>query len=56
MLRVKDSGPGLPPGFELDRDAHVGLQVVRVLAERDLGGSLSLQNGDGLLAEVRMPW
>jgi len=56
ILRVTDDGPGLPPGFDLSRDAHVGLQVVRTLAERDLGGKLCLQSGTGLTAQVWFPW
>lgn len=55
-LRVRDNGPGLPAGFDPRRDANVGLQVVRTLAERDLGGTLSLSAGPGLLAEVWFPW
>lgn len=56
ILRVEDDGPGLPPEFELARDASVGLQVVRTLAERDLGGKLRLSRGAGLIAEVWFPW
>ncbi len=55
-LRVQDSGPGLAEGFDLDRDANVGLQVVRTLAERDLGGKLTLSTGEGLTATVWFPW
>ncbi|HEU4752488.1 MAG TPA: sensor histidine kinase, partial [Armatimonadota bacterium] len=55
-LRVEDSGPGLPPEFDLDRDANVGLQVVRTLAERDLAGKLTLSTGPGLCAAVWFPW
>jgi two-component sensor histidine kinase len=55
-LRVEDDGPGLPEGFELIRDAHVGLQVVRTLAERDLAGKLRLSTGPSLAAEVWFPW
>ena len=56
ILRVMDDGPGLPSEFDLSRDAHVGLQVVRTLAERDLGGKLTLQSGPGLTAQVWFPW
>ncbi len=56
VLRVQDNGPGLPPGFDMNRDSHVGLDVVRILAERDLNGRFSLTHGDGVLAEVRFPW
>jgi PAS domain S-box-containing protein len=55
VLRVRDSGPGLPAGFDLNRDANVGLQVVRTLAERDLAGKFSLSIGTGLSAQVRFP-
>jgi len=55
-LRVEDDGPGLPDDFELFRDAHVGLQVVRTLAERDLAGKLRLSRGAALSAEVWFPW
>ncbi|MGV3721693.1 MAG: GAF domain-containing protein [Actinomycetota bacterium] len=55
-LRVEDDGPGLPAGFELAKDASVGLQVVRTLAERDLAGKLRLSGGPGLTAEVWFPW
>lgn len=56
ILRVADDGPGLPAGFDLSRNANVGLQVVRTLAERDLGGTLTLQSGPGLTAQVWFPW
>jgi PAS domain S-box-containing protein len=56
ILRVEDDGPGLPANFDLARDASVGLQVVRTLAERDLAGKLRLSSGAGLVAEVWFPW
>jgi two-component sensor histidine kinase len=55
-LRVEDNGPGLPEQFDLERDANVGLQVVRTLAERDLGGKLTLSGPPGLSAVVWFPW
>lgn len=55
-LRVQDNGPGLPESFDLSRDAHVGLQVVRTLAERDLAGRFTLAGEQGLSAVVWFPW
>jgi PAS domain S-box-containing protein len=52
---VRDDGPGLPSDFDLDTDANVGFQVVRTLAERDLGGRLILTSDGGLTAEVSFP-
>jgi len=56
VLVIQDNGPGLPPGFNLANDAHVGLEVVQIMAERDLGGRFSLDNVGGLRAEVRFHW
>lgn len=56
VLRVQDNGPGLPEDFSLDTHSHVGLDVVRILAERDLNGCVILQNQHGVLAEVRFVW
>jgi PAS domain S-box-containing protein len=56
VLRVQDNGPGLPADFSLDTHSHVGLDVVRILAERDLNGCFTLKNQQGVLAEVRFVW
>jgi two-component system, sensor histidine kinase PdtaS len=56
VLRVADDGPGLPPDFDLVRDSNVGLEVVRLLAERDLGGRFTLTSSKGVVGEVRFPW
>jgi two-component sensor histidine kinase len=55
LLWVHDNGPGLPPGFDAVRDAHVGLQVALTLAERDLNGRLTLRNEGGVMAQVWFP-
>jgi PAS domain S-box-containing protein len=55
QVGVQDDGPGLPPEFDLDADASVGLQVVRTLAERDLGGRIMLTSDGGLSAEISFP-
>ena len=55
ILQVKDDGAGLPQGFSLERDAHIGLEVSRTLAERDLSGLLSLSDNKGTTAEVQFP-
>jgi len=42
-LTVSDNGSGLPEGFDPCVHAHVGLEIARVLAERDLGGSITIE-------------
>jgi two-component sensor histidine kinase len=59
-LAVEDGGAGLPPGFDLERDAGLGLQIVRTLVEGELGGSLRVGPGgepaaEGTRAEVLLP-
>jgi PAS domain S-box-containing protein len=41
-LIVSDNGHGLPEGFAGRAGAHVGLEIARVLAERDLSGTFRI--------------
>jgi two-component sensor histidine kinase len=59
-LAVEDGGAGLPPGFGLDRDSGLGLQIVRTLVEGELGGSLTIgaatpPTAGGTRVEVSLP-
>jgi len=59
-LAVADGGVGLPAGFDLDRDAGLGLQIVRTLVEGELGGTLQVgpgaeAPGGGTRVEVALP-
>jgi len=52
-LLVEDDGNGLPEPLEV-KDASVGLQVVRGIVERQLGGTLVLANKGGASCSVRV--
>lgn len=54
-LRITDSGRGLPEGFDLERDSHLGLTIVQTLVSDDLRGRFELGNGDGVQATVTFP-
>jgi len=55
-LAVSDDGSGLPTGFTLDRDANLGLQIVRTLVESELGGEIALGGADpGTRVEIGVP-
>lgn len=43
-LVIQDAGPGFPPGFDPEKDAHIGLQLVQVLVTHDLCGTVSFSN------------
>jgi len=53
VVSVEDNGRGLPPGFDPDRDAHLGLQIVRDLVHRDLRGTFRMESQKGTRVEVR---
>jgi len=44
-IRVTDDGTGLPEGFSLETDAHLGLRIVQSMVERDLRGRFELTSG-----------
>ena len=59
-MRVHDQGPGVPEGFSLDRDAGLGLTLVRTFVVHDLGGSISIGRANaeapyGTVVEIRVP-
>jgi two-component sensor histidine kinase len=56
-VSVSDSGAGLPPGFDLENTASLGLQIVRTLVVAELGGRLSItpRPGGGTVAVVDLP-
>jgi two-component sensor histidine kinase len=53
VVSVRDNGKGVPDGFSLDGGAHLGLQIVRTLVTKDLGGTLQLSSNGGTTATVR---
>ena len=59
-MRITDDGPGVPEGFSLDRDAGLGLTIVRTFVVHDLGGSITIKavSADpprGTVIEVTVP-
>ncbi len=57
-FRIIDHGVGLPTGFELGRDAGLGLTIVQTLVRDDLGGSIGLapgERGSGAVATLTAP-
>ncbi|MEA3406777.1 MAG: histidine kinase N-terminal domain-containing protein [Chloroflexota bacterium] len=51
-LVVSDDGWGLASGFDLQRDAHLGLNMVQRMVERDLAGQFTLTSVGGTRATV----
>ena len=59
-MRVKDDGPGVPDRFSLDRDAGLGLTIVRSFVVHDLGGSITIKASSdepprGTVIDVSVP-
>ncbi|MDE3076498.1 MAG: histidine kinase N-terminal domain-containing protein [Chloroflexota bacterium] len=55
VIEIIDDGQGFPPGFDLARDANLGLEIVQTLVREDLHGRLTLENGRGVRATVAFP-
>ncbi len=47
ILTVSDDGVGLPDGFDINATKSFGLRLVRILAEDQLHGTLSIIHGAG---------
>jgi two-component sensor histidine kinase len=57
-FRIVDHGTGLPDGFDLARDAGLGITIVQTLIRDDLGGALQLSpagRGSGAVATLTAP-
>lgn len=56
-VTVADDGVGLPHGFDPERSANLGLQIVRTLVVAELGGRLELlpRPGGGTRVMVSLP-
>lgn len=55
VIEVVDDGQGLPPGFDVDRDGSLGLQIVQTLVREDLKGNFTLKDCGGVIARVSFP-
>ena len=54
-IDVQDAGGQLPEDFDLDREAGLGLQIVRTLVEEDLRGRFDLRANGGVTAVIVFP-
>lgn len=54
-ISVEDNGPGFPEGFNVDRDANLGLTIVSTLIKDELKGDFSLESSDGARATLVLP-
>jgi len=52
ILEVKDNGIGLPKGFDVEKQGHLGLQTVIDLAQHQLEGEVTFKNYKGLLCRI----
>jgi two-component sensor histidine kinase len=57
-LKVTDNGRGLPPGFEMETDIGLGLNIVRTSVLEDMQGTFSIgnnPNGNGVEVQITVP-
>jgi two-component sensor histidine kinase len=57
LVAVEDGGRGLPPGFDVEASASLGLSIVRTLVESELEGRLRIGDGrsGGARVELDLP-
>ena len=55
VLEIRDSGVGLPRGFDPEKTETLGLHLVRGLAVNQLGGSIEQGQGKGTSFIIRFP-
>jgi len=55
MLVVSDNGVGMPEGLNWESTESLGLRLVHILAEDQLGGNISVSQNDGTRIEIRFP-
>jgi PAS domain S-box-containing protein len=54
VLRVSDTGVGLPADFDPERGKSLGMKLVRMLTDQ-LRGEMSFRNGAGTTFEIKFP-
>ncbi len=55
LIRVRDDGTGPPPGFTVERNAGLGLQICQTLVSTDLRGTFSLEGDEtGTVATIKL--
>jgi two-component sensor histidine kinase len=56
LLSIRDQGPGLPQGFNLEKDAKAGLRVAQAVASFDLKAKMEFsQASPGLCTKLEVP-
>ena len=55
VVTVADDGAGLPNDFVIERDANLGLQIVRTLVAAELRGELALEHDRGTIVRLSVP-
>jgi two-component sensor histidine kinase len=55
IVRVQDNGTGFPDNFSIENAESLGLQIVQILVQEDLKGTIEMRNGDGAEAIITFP-
>ena len=55
LLTIKDDGVGLPDSIDIQTSGTLGLQLVHLLAENQLGGQVSINRSEGTEFNISIP-
>jgi two-component sensor histidine kinase len=51
-IEISDNGVGLPKGFDIQKDSHLGLELVNDLVEHQLQGKINYESKKGLVWHI----
>jgi two-component sensor histidine kinase len=53
---IQDNGPGLPKGFNPEKDGNLGLTIVRTLVKDELKGQFEIKSLNGTYTRITFPY
>lgn len=53
-LKIKDNGIGLNATFDLEKDGHLGMQLIHMLTEQ-MDGKINIEAGEGTMFTITFP-
>lgn len=54
-FEYNDNGVGLPDGFNLEKQKKLGLSLAKIIAEKQMGGTLSIDGAQGFQLKLNFP-
>ncbi len=53
LMEFSDNGEGFPGGFDVHKNANIGLKIVNDMVKEDLNGSMQMSSAEGAQVRIR---